>query len=666
MCLLCFFALWLRLPRISQGLPFFYDEDEAHHFNRVVNMVKRGELNPHYFLKPSLHFYLRMPVVAASFLWSVRKGHISSIQEIRTHDPFGVGDYAFSVSHPGIVKGNRAFSVILSVLLVLFTFLTAREVCSSLWTAFLAASLAAASPALAAKAGIIGVDGLMALMCLVSVYCSIKLYKNYSLPLLAFTGIICGLAVSSKYNALPAAGLPLAVCLMRGRLSLPPLIVCLAAPLAGFLAGTPFLVTSLPLFLDQVAAEIRHYAIEGHVGEMAEPGLEQAVFYLKWLSRSALGPIAAALGIVGIPLLFTRNRALNFLLLLFPLLYFTLMSMQKAHFTRNMLVIIPFVAIFAALIVHTMIAILQLKGKAASVAFGGFIVACLTHPLQTALVERKEALALTDSRTAAERWLTGHSLGANSETAISGQLQFPPSVYSVPGRTRVDESLLSITDLYLDGFDRFVATGAYAIPQNEEQLLAEVERGFDGVEERQRIVKNPAVTVYRLGRAQPNMRFLAEYVRGGKRNETTFTVERESEDSTTIRSRFKSCQDSQGQGNSAEDYCWLRSRVSFVKLKDLGQNTLSAAGPKASKLILTMQSPWPDQEAGIIVGDSRTKLTFTQPGQWQDFTIDIPYDVLSRDSALLVTLTQVHSPRALKLSPDSRRLGAALRSVTLK
>ncbi|NDC38077.1 MAG: hypothetical protein EBZ48_08485 [Proteobacteria bacterium] len=58
------FAAWLRVPFIRSGMPYFYNEDEAHHYNRVVNMVKRGEFNPHYFLKPSLHFYLRMPVVA--------------------------------------------------------------------------------------------------------------------------------------------------------------------------------------------------------------------------------------------------------------------------------------------------------------------------------------------------------------------------------------------------------------------------------------------------------------------------------------------------------------------------------------------------------------------------------------------------------------------------
>ena len=67
-------------------MPYFYQEDEGHHFNRLVEMVKNGDFNPHYFNKPSLHFYLRMPAIAGSFLWSARANEIESIQDIVTRD----------------------------------------------------------------------------------------------------------------------------------------------------------------------------------------------------------------------------------------------------------------------------------------------------------------------------------------------------------------------------------------------------------------------------------------------------------------------------------------------------------------------------------------------------------------------------------------------------
>ena len=32
------FGLWLRYPLVGGGMPYFYSEDEGHHFNRLVNM----------------------------------------------------------------------------------------------------------------------------------------------------------------------------------------------------------------------------------------------------------------------------------------------------------------------------------------------------------------------------------------------------------------------------------------------------------------------------------------------------------------------------------------------------------------------------------------------------------------------------------------------------
>ena len=79
LALILLLALALRLPMLGADLPYFYDEDEQHHFNRTVEMVQRGDFNPHYFRKPSLHFYLRMPFVAAGFLWTVKGGHAKEL-----------------------------------------------------------------------------------------------------------------------------------------------------------------------------------------------------------------------------------------------------------------------------------------------------------------------------------------------------------------------------------------------------------------------------------------------------------------------------------------------------------------------------------------------------------------------------------------------------------
>ena len=79
-------GLWLRAPQIGADLPYLYDPDETTHFNRLVQMVQLDDYHPHYFLKPSLHFYLRIPAVAGGFLWSARAGEMRSVHEIVTTD----------------------------------------------------------------------------------------------------------------------------------------------------------------------------------------------------------------------------------------------------------------------------------------------------------------------------------------------------------------------------------------------------------------------------------------------------------------------------------------------------------------------------------------------------------------------------------------------------
>ena len=101
-------AAWLRVPFITSGLPFFALEDEAHHFQRTVEMVKTGSFNPEYFNKPSLHFYLRMPVVAAAFVSAVKAGEIRRVDQMVTRSPAPRGGWAFTVSHPRILVWNRA------------------------------------------------------------------------------------------------------------------------------------------------------------------------------------------------------------------------------------------------------------------------------------------------------------------------------------------------------------------------------------------------------------------------------------------------------------------------------------------------------------------------------------------------------------------------------
>ncbi len=640
LCIILVFGAWLRYPRIGEGLPFFYREDEAHHFNRLLDMAKSGDLNPHYFHKPSLHFYLRLPVVAAGFLWGVREGHIRSIQEVTTRDPFGVADYAFSTSHPGIVKWNRAFSVVLSLLLVVLSFAITRMLTSSSSASIASAFLVALSPALVEDSAVIGVDIIMSFFCLATTACAVWYSRSSAISALLYAGLLAGLAISSKYNALPIALVPLLCVAVWAPCSPNAWVIAAIAPIIGFFAGSPYILSSLPLFLDQFAYEVWHYGIAAHEGHSAEPGLPQALFYLEWLHRDGLGVVASAFGIVGIVPLLLRHSKRHAIFLVFPLAFAALMIFQRTNFTRNMLVIIPYVAISACVALNLVLATVRARESIRAAIFSCFIFAAALLPLQNVLQARGESILTTDSRLTIQEWL--RSIGARHEsTAIAGQLQFPATAYSLPGVSRFDLNKLDVLSLWQAGYNRIVVPKSFQFPEAD-QILVTPERSILGSNESLRIVQDPSMSTYQVSNSEKVIARIESGTDFSRPLPVTLSGD------TSGKWRLECL-----NRGADEEHCWLTTRVSYLKI--------AAPDPASSlAMVVQFQSPW-EQEMVLQVGSWKRKVGLT-PGIWTEVAIDPPISELAAyHDVVQVYCPKVSSPKEMGLNGDSRRLGVALR-----
>ena len=243
-------------------------------------MVQLNDYHPHYFLKPSLHFYLRMPAVAGGFLWSARAGEMRSVHEIVTTDPNVPDGIARTASHPRIVMWARSVTLPFSLLLILATAGIASRFVANRSLAVVAAALVACAPPLIQDSEKIGVDTLMAAMCLVTAWLSLRVLERPTLGRMALAGLAAGLAVSSKYNAMPIVVVPLLACLLSGRFSPSMLTAALGLPAVGFFAGTPYGLFYPADLLNGMAQEIVHYGILGHDNATVEPGWPHAVGFL--------------------------------------------------------------------------------------------------------------------------------------------------------------------------------------------------------------------------------------------------------------------------------------------------------------------------------------------------------------------------------------------------
>ena len=624
------------------GLPYFYREDEAHHFNRVVEMVKEQRLDPEYFHKPSLHFYLRMPVVYASFLYLKSAGVISSMREIVTRDPFGLGGYALSASHPSVVKWNRALSVLFSLGLIIFGAGCARRLSNSNAAALGTAFLLAVSPPLIDNAPIIGVDVLMALCCTATVYFALRSFDLESRLSLFLCCVAAGLAVSSKYNALPVIALPIIVLILGRNFRKTDWAMAVTVPALVFFATSPYILVNAALFAEHLKYEVWHYAIAGHEGHTAERGWPQFLFYISWLNREGVGLgilVTAGAALIAMGLSLDRRKAL---FLYFPLIYFLMMIMQRANFERNMLVILPFVAALGFWVVELFWSNTALRGSGKNVTAA---LLCL-QPLWLGVAFRGTQVDIPESRQAGAAAIVALATGSQ-ELAVSNQLRFPRAIMALPGVRGVNQDQINAAQLYLTGFD-YLVLGPDA--ESEGAILPaflSLQQSFPGISQRERITINPEIRIFKFLDG-PALESAIEAAA------PTVPVVFSSDPQTHC------ARDGAAAVSEGENYCWIDRRRDAVSLK-----LSNPARGGFMTISFEIMSPWVGQSLELETAGVKQAIDLTgvKPGEWLKISEKVPVPPGTREIVTKVRLTQVHSPKNLGVSEDPRRLGIAVRKM---
>lgn len=615
-------ALVLRAPLVSSNSRYFYHEDDAHHFNRTVEMAQRFDLNPSYFNKPALHFYLRMPVVWASAAWGKLRGELGSLQEIRTRDPYGLGGYAFSASHPLVLAWNRWFSVGLSVCIVALTFVLATRLSLPLWASFLAAMLVTVSPEVLRNSHIIGVDIPMALFCLLSTVLGIRaLSAEKHRRWLALCGLVAGLAGATKYNAAPVAIVPLVVALLRDR-TLSGLAIALLSPAIGYLCGAPYSLISFNDFWTGLSYEVWHYSVSGHEGHSATPGVGQALFYLRWMASDGLGPVAAALAALGALSCGLRRTPERLVFLAFPVAYFALMVAQKTNFTRNMVAIVPYLAVASAIGLYRISQSLRYEPLRLLVSSLLALSAFATPLLAASRISLMEAIK-PESREILHQWVEmGDSSG---DVALAGSIQAAPALWRHPGVVVFNSAATPLAQLVQQGVSLVVLPASEAAAVS---LPFAVDLAIPGNQINKHEPENPAITVLRVT------------------DETLHAAQQESPSRISLTARDG--QLSLECGAREEQHCWLQSRQTELAL------------PKGmSRLTLQVMSPWPEQQISVFSaqGELLTTVKPAAPGEW----VALAVSTQTTANSVMLQVEVIHAPDDQGLSQDPRRLGAAIR-----
>ena len=626
----CATAFALRWPLVNANDHYFKDEDDSRQFNRAVEMARDGDLNPRYFNKPSLNFYLRIPVVLGSYSFAKSRGEIQSIDEIRTRDPFGLSGLSFATSHPTILRWNRIFSICLSVGVVALAFLIAIQLGRGPGYASLAALITALSPEVLKNSHIIGVDVLMAFVCLACTSVGIHSVSKPSRATLVLSGILAGLAGAAKYNALPIVLVPLSVWALKERTRYG-LFLALVSPGVGFFLGCPYSLLSLPEFAQAVAQEAWHYSVAGHAGHSAEPGLEQAIFYFGWLIAEGVGVAAGGLALAS-SVYFVKRRNFEIAVFLsFPIAYSLLMIFQKTNFTNNLVVMVPYVAIMAVCGLARLAKVAENESvkKGAPPALASLAILQLAIPCVVFIRTQEQV----DSRDIVSSWLS-QERQPHEDVAISGPLQVSPIILKSPGLDLFTPSEKTSAALIQEGYTYVIMSPLSTI--TSDRSLLSVAKDIPGALYQQKIPDSPAIRVYRLNTDRLDI--------AAKRAPSSLVL------ATPDAGSPPTC------ATEGESYCWLTARQSNVTLQD------KATERRLVKM--DVMSPWANQEV-IVTTPKGTQLyrgTLEQASIWSNITFKLPANV----EAISVTLSQIHSLAARQKGTDTRRLGLAVKAPSFE
>jgi len=326
----------LRVWGIRSGLPQSYVADEYDTVHSTITMMKRGELNPHWWYYPSLKTYVNMKAYTAVFLAGARSGRWETINQVTVED---------------MLYWGRFVAVVFGTAAVLLTFLLGRWLFGT-GVGLMAAALLAVFPSAVVQSQINKPDGMLVFMVALSVLVTLVYLEKGGWKLALASGVAVGLATGTKYNgALVLLPFLLAVLLRHGRrfLATPDLYWGLGASVVAFFITTPFFLADLATFLDHLAFDLYSY---GFAGKEGGTGVDNWYHHARYAAIFGSGTLALVAALAGLALALYRLDARLAVALTFPVLYASVASSQQVNWAGLFVPVYPFLAILAAYAVH--------------------------------------------------------------------------------------------------------------------------------------------------------------------------------------------------------------------------------------------------------------------------------------------------------------------------
>jgi len=460
-------SLVVRVWGSDFGLPAYtlYHPDEHALVERAAAILWTGQWDLQRFNYPPLYAYLQAGAYALYFLYGVT-------QDLWRYVPtFVVPNYYYV---------GRLLTAFFGTLTVLVAYLAGRQIRG--WrSGLVAAALLGANYLHVIHSHYATFDVMVGFWVALAYLFSELIRARQETKWYFLAGLCAGLAGATKYNGAVALILPLLAHVLSTRWGEwgwlnRGLFVTLGGFILGFLGGNPFALGEMPEFLNDLATVLYHYGTQ-------HPGFEGTGNW-RWYSGVFLTSADAAgvvVGAIGLVALLVREWRKGLLLIAFPIIYYLMISRFIVRFERNLVPILPFLAIGGGWLLDAGVEWLLSRFKRGVRLSHGLValatVLVIALPLAASVLFDR-TLSQTDFREKAGQWVM-ENVPKGSRIAIEHySIPFDYDQYHV-------EDVVRITDHDLDwyrkeGYDALIISdGVWDVLRGQPQFYSETLAAYD-------------------------------------------------------------------------------------------------------------------------------------------------------------------------------------------
>lgn len=392
-------GLIIRLWGIRGDLPFNYYGDESY---LIYHSLKfgTGDLNPHWFVWPTLFQYLLFFFFGIFYFLGFILGRFKNATDFL---------YLYFKDPSIFFLIGRITTAILGTASIYLVYLLAKKSYNKN-TGLISAGIFTFLPLAVEYSHYAVVDTPLVFMILLSFIFIIKIFLYGRFRDYLLSGFFSGLAIATKY---PAAFLVAPIFLshlfaFQGKRFLKSIfnlkvMLCFIFIFLGFFAACPFALLDFPKFF----ADIKGLALCQKLGWF---GWERANPYINHLTgnlKNGMGLSLLIFSMVGLAYAMIRRKIADLVLLSLPVVYFLFIGRGKNPYARFMLPILPFLAIFSGRLLADLEATLVKVGKKGKFFLCVLLVFLLASPIYRS-INADFNFTLPNTMTLAKQWVYKH------------------------------------------------------------------------------------------------------------------------------------------------------------------------------------------------------------------------------------------------------------------